>query len=146
MLRILDELHTILEQELEREPRSGSLERASEGVYGFVLDHPELPLQAVAQTLRWMADEPALMRAAQMAARVLLESGGHELDVRDRAQARRGELHPSALELAREHDLFSLRRLPARAIKLALQSARPPEASVLIEAWNSLPIYEQEHT
>lgn len=146
MLEILDELHTILEEELIREPRDEAVWRAAEGVYGFVLDHPELSLQAIAQSLRWLVDEPHLAEAARAASRVLLESGGLEADTRDRAQARRGELHPSALELARENDLFSLRRLPARALRFALQAARPAEARALIEAWNAMPLYEQTHT
>ncbi len=146
MLQILDELHTILEQEQAREPREGAAWRGAEGVYGFVLDHPELSLQAIAQSLKWLVDEPQLEQAARVAARVLLEAGGPESDARDRAQARRGELHPSALELARENDIFSLRRLPARALRFALQAARPSEAGALIEAWNAMPLYEQTHT
>ncbi len=146
MLQILDELHTILEQEQEREPESGAAWRGAEGVYGFMLDHPELPLQAIAQSLRWLIDEPQLEYAARVATRVLLESDGDAVDTRDRAQARRGELHPSALELARENDVFSLRRLPARALRFALQAAKPTEAKVLIEVWNALPLYEQTHT
>jgi hypothetical protein len=146
MLQILDELHTILEQEQEREPHVEAAWRAAEGVYGFVLDHPELSLQAIAQSLRWLVDEPPLEEAARTAARVLLESDGQAADTRGRPLARRGELHPSALELARENDLFSLRRLPARALRFALQSAKPSEAKALIEAWNAMPLYEQTHT
>jgi hypothetical protein len=146
MLQILDELHTILEQELTREPESGAAWRAAEGVYGFMLDHPELPLQAIAQSLRWLTDEPNLEDAARIASRVLLEIDGDAVDARDRTQARRGELHPSALELARDNDVFSLRRLPARALRFALQAAKPNEAKALIEAWNALPLYEQTHT
>lgn len=146
MLQILDELHTILEQEQAREPRADAAWRAAEGVYGFVLDHPELSLQAIVQSLRWLVDEPPLDQAARVVARVLLEFGDLEADARDRAQARRGELHPSALELAHENDVFSLRRLPARALRFALQAAKPSEAKALIEAWNAMPLYEQTHT
>jgi hypothetical protein len=135
---------TLLVRDLEAGGAPDPDWRAAEGLYGWVLDHPELDLSEVAAAVKVAADLPATAGAARAAARLLAESGPREDGVRERASERHGEHHPSALQLARAGDAEGLARLPARALRIGLQAATPPEASHLIAAWNALPVYDRE--
>jgi len=100
--------------------------RAAEGLYGWVLDHPEVSLAEVALALQALADRPDLCEAARCAARLLAESGSVEGKVRDRVRSRRTSNHGSPLDLARRGDAEALRRLPGRAFAWVFSQPGPP--------------------
>jgi hypothetical protein len=136
-------IRALLERELAAD---GSAERAAEAFYGWLLDHPEAGLPAVADALRALGSEERFRGVARLAARLLAEPGPADADLLERVRARRVAVHGSPLELGRRGDAAALRRLPARALRLGLQAATPAEAGPLIEAWAALPLYERERT
>lgn len=139
------ELARLIERELAR-GAAHAAERAAEGLYGWTLDHPDVSLDALANALRTLVDSPRLAAPVRRAARLLAEPTPEDASLISRAEARRRDPHASPLELARLADTEALRRLPARALRLALQAATPAIAPALIDAWNALPLHEQERT
>jgi hypothetical protein len=130
----------LLKRELEKH---GDPMRASEGLYAFSLDR-QLEIAEALEALRTQP-EPFAVASAQ-AARLFTENETLEVLTRERVLARREPVRDPPLELAREGNLERLRRVNARDLQLALQRARPLEAKVLIQAWNLLPLYEQERS
>ncbi|HEX2864730.1 MAG TPA: hypothetical protein VHN99_09185 [Deinococcales bacterium] len=131
-------------------PGAGGLttaaERAGEGVYALVLDHPELDLRDLLTALQELTglEDARIVRAARWAADLLGGSGENVNLTRQRVEARREPNHPAALHLAAGNDLDGLRRLPARDLRLGLQAASPEAARLIAAAWTALPIYERE--
>ncbi len=149
MLPVLDEIHTLLETELEREPTGDlALPRAAESVFAFAVDHVEIPQTQILESLEHLilGGSAELANAARAAKRMFSEDENLELLTRERVLLRRGLSHENALALARKNDLEGLRRLPASTLKLALNASRPLEAAPIIQAWNLMPLYEREHT
>ncbi len=149
MLPVLDEIHTLLETELVREPTGDpAVPRAAESVFAFAVDHVEIPQAQILESLEHLilGSSEELANAARAAKRMFSEDENLELLTRERVLLRRGLSHENALALARKNDLEGLRRLPASTLKLALNASRPSEAAPIIQAWNLMPLYEREHT
>jgi hypothetical protein len=149
MLPVLNEIHTLLETELEREPTGDlAIARAAESVFAFAVDHVDIPKDQILESLEHLilGGSENLTNAARAAKRMFSEDENLELLTRERVLLRRGLSHENALALARKNDLEGLRRLPASTLKLALNASRPLEAAPIIQAWNLMPLYEREHT
>ena len=115
MLPVLDEIQTLLETELGREPVGDpAVPRAAESVFAFAVDHVEIPQAQILESLEHLilAGGEDLANAARAAKRMFNEDENLELLTRERVLLRRGLSHENALALARKNDLEGLRRLP----------------------------------
>ena len=130
----------VLERELEKYSDS---QRAAEAVYAFSLDN-QLEIPLALEALRTLEQESFFAASSSAARRLFTENETLEVLTRERVLARREITRENALELARAGDVEGLRRVSGRNLQIALQRAKPPEAKALIEAWNLLPLYEQE--
>jgi hypothetical protein len=136
------DIETIFGQLLQRElEKHHDPQRAAEGAYAYALDQ-RLEVQAALEALN--AQPEALEEAVRLTRRLFTENETLEVLTRERVLARREPTRDAPLELARDGALERLRRVKARDLQLALQRAKPLEAKVLIQAWNLLPLYEQE--
>ncbi|MFN3267528.1 MAG: hypothetical protein ACK41E_11905, partial [Deinococcales bacterium] len=113
---------------------------ASEGLYALCLDLQLEPKTA----LRILEQLEIFPEALRQTIRLFTENETLEVLTRERILARRAATRPSALELARTGNKEGLRRVSGRDLQLAQQAANPSEATLLIEAWNLLSLYEQQ--
>ena len=132
----------LLQRELEKH---GDAARAGEGAYAFALDQQLEPTAALS-ALKQLEGEALFNASSSAAQRLFVENETLEVLTRERVLARRETPKDAPLELARAGSLEALRRVSGRNLQIALQRTRGKEAEVLIEAWNSLPLYEQERT
>jgi hypothetical protein len=136
------DIETMFGQLLQRElEKHHDPQRAAEGVYAFALDQ-RFEVEAAIKALT--AQPAAFENAARLTMRLFTENENLEVLTRERVLARREPLRDAPLELARDGALERLRRVNAQNLQLALQRAKPLEAKLLIQAWNLLPLYEQE--
>lgn len=139
-MNLLDALRRVLTRELERH---GDAQRAGEAVYAYAYDQ-QLQPKAVLEGLSALETEDVFAAPTRAARRLFTENETLEVLTRERVLLRRGATREDALALARTRDLEGLRRISGRNLQLALTRARGLEARTLIEAWNLLPLYEQE--
>jgi hypothetical protein len=132
----------LLQRELEKH---GIATRAGEGAYALALDQQLEPTAAL-KSLKQLETEALFSASSSAAQRLFVENETLEVLTRERVLARRETPKEPALELARLGSLEALRRVSGRNLQIALQRARGKEAKVLIQAWNLLPLYEQERT
>ena len=132
----------LLQRELEKH---GIATRAGEGAYAFSLDQQLEPTAALS-ALKQLEGETLLSASSSAAQRLFVENETLEVLTRERVLARRETPKDAPLELARLGHLEMLRRVSGRNLQIALQRAQGKEAKTLIEAWNLLPLYEQERT
>ena len=130
----------LLQRELEKHHDPT---RAGEGAYAFALDQHIEPTAAL-EALKRLEGEALLSAPSSAAQRLFVENETLEVLTRERVLARRETPRDSALELARAGQLEALRRVSGRNLQIALQRAQKEEAKILIDAWNSLSLYEQE--
>jgi hypothetical protein len=135
----MKDIKPLLLDQLLREARHNDPTRASEGVYALCMDLQLEPKKVLA-TLRQIEVFP---EAVRLTTRLFTENETFEVLTRERLLARRAPNHKSTLELAHMGSRESLRRVSGKNLQLALQAAKPPEAALLIEAWNQLSLYEQ---
>jgi hypothetical protein len=132
-----------LQKQLEKELRSHhDAARASEGVYALCMD-ANLEPSAALEALQELESIPDFQSAVQTARRLFTENENLEVLTRERLLARRKSPRASVLELARAGDVEALRRVSGRDLQHALRAAKPPEAQLLIQAWNQLSNFEQ---
>ena len=132
----------LLQRELEKH---GDSTRAGEGAYAFALDQQLEPTAALS-ALKQLEGEALFSASSSAAQRLFVENETLEVLTRERVLARRETPRDAPLELAKAGSLEVLRRVSGRSLQIALQRAQGAEAKVLIQAWNSLPLYEQERT
>jgi hypothetical protein len=130
----------VLKRELEKH---NDPQRAAEGVYAFSLDN-QLEIPLALEALKALEAKVFFAESSGAARRLFTENETLEVLTRERVLARREATRENALELARAGDAEGLRRVSGRNLQTALQRAKPLEAKALIEAWNLLPLYEQE--
>jgi hypothetical protein len=136
---MMKDIQGLLQNQLLREAKHNSATRASEGVYALCMDL-QLDPKKVLVALHQLKVFPEVVR---LTVRLFTENEMFEVLTRERLLARRVPNHQSALELAQVGNREALRRVSGRDLQLALQAAKPPEAVLLIEAWNKLSLYEQ---
>jgi hypothetical protein len=132
----------LLQRELEKH---GIATRAGEGAYAFSLDQQLEPTAALS-ALKQLETEALFSTSSSAAQRLFVENETLEVLTRERVLARRETSRNPALEFAKAGNLEALRRVSGRNLQIALQRAQKTEAKILIEAWNLLPLYEQERT
>lgn len=131
----------LLQRELEKHHDPA---RAGEGAYAFSLDQQLEPTAALG-ALKQLETEGLFSASSSAAQRLFVENETLEVLTRERVLARRETPKEAPLDLARLGNLEALRRSSGRNLQIALQRAQRLESQVLIEAWNLLPLYEQEH-
>jgi hypothetical protein len=135
----MKDIKLLLLDQLLREASHNNPTRASEGLYALCMDLNLEPKDGLF-ALRQLEIFP---ETVGLTIRLFTENETLEVLTRERLLARRAPNRPSALELARAGKTEALRRVSGRDLQLALQAAKPLEASLLIEAWNLLSVYEQ---
>jgi hypothetical protein len=139
---IAQSFQRVLRRELEKH---NDPQRAAEALYAFSLDN-QLEIPFVLEALKKLEIEGFFAPGSSAARRLFTENETLEVLTRERVLARREATRENALELARGGDVEGLRRVSGRNLQLALQRAKPLEAKALIQAWNLLPLYEQERS
>jgi hypothetical protein len=137
---IAQSFQRVLRRELEKHNDS---QRGAEALYAFSLDN-QLEIPSALEGLKTLEVEPFFADSSKAASRLFTENETLEVLTRERVLARREATRENALELALSNDVEGLRRVSGRNIQIALQRAKPLEAKALIQAWNLLPLYEQE--